>query len=81
MRFEQACCPSALHFNNAALYNWNYMDELVCGYNSTFIPSIKYNRVRLLLLPLPVALGAKREVRIYASFFTTPFSFALVCPL
>ena len=62
-RFEQAVSASALTFINAALYNWNYLDELVCGYNTTLSPALRYNRVRMVLLPLPMNLTEKVSLR------------------
>jgi len=51
--FEQQHVPKDLeiYHQSSAAYNWNYADQLVCGYNSALIESIKYWSINLILVP------------------------------
>ena len=39
-------------FDNARLYNWNYVDQLLCGYYTQLFDNLLYWRVAYILVPL-----------------------------
>ncbi|KAG5178381.1 hypothetical protein JKP88DRAFT_264612 [Tribonema minus] len=45
-------------------YSWNYLDELVCGYNSDLIENTKYRRILFAIIPPPVASHEEEEAYI-----------------
>ncbi|KAL2315499.1 Vacuolar membrane-associated protein iml1 [Schizosaccharomyces pombe] len=38
--------------NDSANYNWNYVDQLICGFETYLPDSVKYWRARFVLLPM-----------------------------
>ncbi|EEB05797.1 DEP domain-containing protein [Schizosaccharomyces japonicus yFS275] len=45
--------PSTITFsaNDTAKYNWNYVDQLICGFETYLPDSVKYWRARFVLIP------------------------------
>jgi hypothetical protein len=46
-----------LRYQNPVSFPWNYLDQLVCGYYTDFMDSIKYWRMAFLLLPASNVAG------------------------
>ncbi|KAL1922356.1 uncharacterized protein VTP21DRAFT_9895 [Calcarisporiella thermophila] len=40
------------HYPELKTYNWNYLDHFVCGYQDEMISSLRYWRIRFLVIPM-----------------------------
>jgi hypothetical protein len=62
--FEQRYVQKDLdiYHQSGAAYNWNYTDQLVCGYYSALIESIKYWSINLILVPADGCKSAREAI-------------------
>jgi hypothetical protein len=62
--FEQRYVQKDLdiYHQSGAAYNWNYADQLVCGYYSALIESIKYWSINLILVPADGCKSAREAI-------------------
>ncbi|KJE97524.1 hypothetical protein CAOG_010136 [Capsaspora owczarzaki ATCC 30864] len=52
-------------------FNWNYLDQLICGHQSDFMSSLKYWRARFVLLPLPARKSSAASSSLSSSTVST----------
>ena len=54
-------------------YNWNYVDQLICGYHADLVSNLSFWRLRLAILPELSLLSSADEVDFFSSFFYSFF--------
>eukprot|EP01113_Clastostelium_recurvatum_P024750 TRINITY_DN2956_c0_g3_i1.p1 TRINITY_DN2956_c0_g3~~TRINITY_DN2956_c0_g3_i1.p1 ORF type:complete len:1621 (+),score=302.44 TRINITY_DN2956_c0_g3_i1:34-4896(+) len=59
-------------YYHAGLYNWNFLDQLICGYYNGLLETLKYWRVQFTLIPQPKPLNTTPLTPLHTAATSNP---------